>query len=37
MGLFGKSSELPSPERALPGRSEAMPVPERHYLLDGPL
>ena len=37
MGLFGKSSELPSPERALPGRSEAMPVPERHYVLDAPL
>ncbi len=37
MGLFGKSTELPSPERALPGRSEAMPVPARHYVLDAPL
>lgn len=37
MGLFGKSTDLPSADRALPGRSEAMPVPERHYVLDAPL
>ncbi|MBB3047027.1 peptide-methionine (S)-S-oxide reductase [Litorivivens lipolytica] len=37
MGLFGKSTDLPSPERALPGRSEAMPVAARHTVLDAPL
>ena len=26
-----------SPDQALPGRSEEMPVPERHYVLDTPL
>ena len=38
--LFGKKHELPTAEEALPGRSERMPVPERHYVhgspLDGP-
>ncbi len=28
---------LPAPEEALPGRSEAMPVPERHLVLGTPL
>ena len=37
MGLFGKSTDLPSPERALPGRSESMPVAARHTVLDAPL
>jgi peptide-methionine (S)-S-oxide reductase len=29
--------EMVSPDQALPGRSEEMPVPERHYVLDTPL
>ena len=29
--------EMISPDQALPGRSEEMPVPERHYVLDTPL
>lgn len=29
---FGKKTELPSPEEALAGRSETMPVPEKHYV-----
>ena len=29
--------ELVSPDQALAGRSEEMPVPERHYVLDTPL
>jgi peptide-methionine (S)-S-oxide reductase len=29
--------ELPSPEEALPGRDEPMPVPERHYVNGNPL
>jgi len=27
------SAEMPKPEQALPGRSEPMPVPEKHYVL----
>ena len=38
MSLFSSHKlTLPSPERALPGRSEAMPVAARHYVLDAPL
>ncbi|RZM77281.1 peptide-methionine (S)-S-oxide reductase MsrA [Leptolyngbya iicbica] len=29
---FGKKLELPSPDEALPGRSEPMPVPDKHYV-----
>jgi peptide-methionine (S)-S-oxide reductase len=32
-----KSLTLPSAAEALPGRSQAMPVPDRHYVLDRPL
>ncbi len=37
--MFGflKSVEMPRPEEALPGRAEAMPVPERHAVLGTPL
>jgi peptide-methionine (S)-S-oxide reductase len=28
---------MPTSEQVLPGRSEAMPVPERHFVLDAPL
>lgn len=34
---FGKKTELPSPEEALAGRSETMPVPEKHYVNGHPL
>lgn len=34
---FGKKLSLPSPEEALPGRSEVMPVPERHFVNGNPL
>ncbi|MDA8016044.1 MAG: peptide-methionine (S)-S-oxide reductase MsrA [Thermoanaerobaculia bacterium] len=39
MTMFGlsKSVEMPTPEDALPGRAERMPVPDRHYVLDTPL
>ena len=39
MGLFGlgKKSTIPSPEEALPGRSQSMPVPEKHYVNNNPL
>ena len=30
--MFGKPTTLPTPEQALPGRAEAMPVPERHFV-----
>jgi peptide-methionine (S)-S-oxide reductase len=32
-----KKTTLPSPEEALPGRDERMPVPSRHFVLDAPL
>jgi peptide-methionine (S)-S-oxide reductase len=34
---FGKKSSLPSPESALPGRSQEMPVPEKHFVNGHPL
>lgn len=34
---FGKKSALPSPETALPGRSQEMPVPEKHFVNCHPL
>ena len=38
MGLFGtKKTTMPSPEEALPGRQERMPVPAKHFVLDAPL
>ncbi len=32
MSLFGRKPEMPTPEQALPGRSEAMPVPTTHFV-----
>jgi peptide-methionine (S)-S-oxide reductase len=32
-----RKSRMPSPGEALPGRSEKMPVPSKHYLLETPL
>ncbi|MGD1909186.1 MAG: peptide-methionine (S)-S-oxide reductase MsrA [Leptolyngbyaceae cyanobacterium] len=39
MALFGLGKKLtvPSPEEALPGRSNAMPVPGKHYVNGNPL
>ena len=37
MFLFTKKSEMVTPEEALPGREDAMPVPERHAVLGTPL
>lgn len=37
MFLFRKKAEMPTPETALPGRSETMPVPERHFVNGNPL
>jgi len=39
MGLWGltKKQTLPSPQEALPGRPEPLPVPGRHHVLDAPL
>jgi peptide-methionine (S)-S-oxide reductase len=37
MGLFRNKTSLPAPEDALPGRDEAIPVPDRHYVLGTPL
>jgi len=37
--MFGllKDVAMPRPEEALPGRAEAMPVPERHFVLGTPM
>ena len=38
MGLFGRDkTAMPTPDEALPGRSETMPLPPRHHVLDAPL
>ncbi len=37
MLMFKRNLELPSPEQALPGREQAMAVPDRHYLSGHPL
>ena len=37
MALFGKKLATPSPEQALPGRPQRMPVAEKHYVLGTPL
>jgi peptide-methionine (S)-S-oxide reductase len=37
MSLFGRKPEMPSPEQALAGRSEAMPVPATHFVNGKPL
>ncbi|HEY9618291.1 MAG TPA: peptide-methionine (S)-S-oxide reductase MsrA [Microcoleaceae cyanobacterium] len=34
---FGKKLSLPTPETALPGRTEAMPVTDRHFVNGNPL
>lgn len=34
---FRKKLEMPRPEEALPGRAEAMPVPDRHFVNGHPL
>jgi len=37
MALFRKEAEMVTAEQALPGRAEAMPVPERHEVLGTPM
>jgi len=37
MFLFREKTKMIDPSRALPGRSERMPVPERHFVLGTPL
>lgn len=32
-----RKTRMPTPDEALPGRAEAMPVPERHFVLGTPL
>lgn len=34
---FGKKLTIPTPEEALPGRAESMPVPSHHYVNGNPL
>ena len=39
MGLFGlgKPASIPSPQEALPGREQEMPVPQKHHVNGNPL
>ena len=38
MGLFGRDkTRMPTPDDALPGRTETMPVAARHLVLDAPM
>ena len=37
MGLFTKNLEIPEANNALPGRREAMPVPETHFVNGHPM
>src|SRR5438128_3825179 len=37
MFLFREKTKMIDPERALPGRDETMPVPERHEVLGNPI
>jgi peptide-methionine (S)-S-oxide reductase len=37
MPLFGKKPEVPSPDRALPGRAASMPVAAAHFVNGAPL
>jgi peptide-methionine (S)-S-oxide reductase len=37
MFWFEKKTRMPRPEEALPGRTAAMPVPEKHYVNGNPL
>jgi peptide-methionine (S)-S-oxide reductase len=37
MGLFERKLELPTPDTALPGRTEVMPVPETHFVNGNPM
>jgi len=35
--MFANKTAMPTPDEALPGRAERMPVPARHFVLDAPL
>ena len=38
MGFFSAfKTVMPTPEQALPGRDQSLPIPERHFVLDAPL
>ncbi len=37
MSWLERKTRMPAPDEALPGRSDPVPVPERHYVLEHPL
>ena len=37
MGLFNRKMELPTPDTALPGRTDTMPVPAEHFIKGHPM
>ncbi len=36
-GLLGKKTQMPTPQEALPGRSQTMPVPDQHFVNGNPI
>ena len=37
MRLFSKKLQMPTPEQALPGRTQRMPVAPKHFVLGDPI
>ena len=37
MFLFRKATEIPTADKALPGRDQPLPTAEKHYVSDRPL
>ncbi|MFI5254515.1 MAG: peptide-methionine (S)-S-oxide reductase MsrA, partial [Candidatus Limnocylindrales bacterium] len=37
MSFLFRAPSMPSPDRALPGRSQPMPIPDRHFVNGAPL
>ncbi|ANV83110.1 peptide-methionine (S)-S-oxide reductase [Picosynechococcus sp. PCC 7003] len=36
-GLLGKKTQMPTPQEALPGRSQTMPIPDHHFVNGNPI
>jgi peptide-methionine (S)-S-oxide reductase len=36
-GLLGKKTKMPTPQEALPGRSQKMPIPNQHFVNGNPI
>ncbi|ANV89372.1 peptide-methionine (S)-S-oxide reductase MsrA [Picosynechococcus sp. PCC 8807] len=36
-GLLGKKTQMPTPQEALPGRTQTMPIPDQHFVNGNPI